>query len=160
MHDDKAKLLKNDKVYNHLITATRDGAREIVEDNRPDRSAYRTYQEILETYTDTDSNKADLHRMEFNKVPSIDPHADPLSTLRLLRKHARRVKQCDASQAVSDKEIIMRMVSLRPECKADQVGTVEYEIAKHYESFKIRSREGRVRYLYLGFFPEGFEETP
>jgi hypothetical protein len=75
--------------------------------------------------------------MEFNKVPSIDPHADPLSTLRLLRKHTRRVKQCDTSQAISDKEIIMRMVSLRPECKVEQVGTIEYEIAKHYETFKI-----------------------
>jgi hypothetical protein len=30
--DERAKLLKNDKVFNHLITATRDGA-EIVEDN-------------------------------------------------------------------------------------------------------------------------------
>jgi hypothetical protein len=30
---DKAKLLKNNKVFNHLITCTRDGPRSIVKDN-------------------------------------------------------------------------------------------------------------------------------
>jgi hypothetical protein len=133
---DKAKLLKNDKVFNHLITCTRDGPRAIVKDNRKTMNAYKTYRMILETYLDTDSNKADEHRIAFNDVPKIDPFGDPIETLRKLKKHADRVEECDATQAISEKEIMMRLISLRPTCKIEQVGSIEFEIAKHYETFK------------------------
>jgi hypothetical protein len=126
---DKAKLLKNDKVFNHLITCTRDGPRAIVKDNRKTMNAYKTYRMILETYLDTDSNKADEHRIAFNDVPKIDPFGDPIETLRKLKKHADRVEECDATQAISEKEIMMHLISLRPTCKIEQVGSIEFEIA-------------------------------
>jgi hypothetical protein len=114
----------------------RDGLRAIVKDNQKTMNAYKTYRMILETYLDTDSNKADKHWIAFNDVPKIDLFGDPIETLHKLKKHADRVEECDAMQAISEKEIMMRLVSLQPTCKVEQVRSIKFEIAKHYEIFK------------------------
>jgi len=155
---ENAILLKNNKVYSYLLTATRDTAREIVRDHAATKNAYEAYQEILSTYTRIEKKNVEFHEAEYNKVPKIHPHSDPAETMRLLRKHVRRLTLCKSERKITDKQIMMRFIALRPELDKSKIGTIEYEIARLYDVLRKEIEDAGYASFTMGSFQKKVKE--
>ena len=89
---EEEKLIEENKiVFNLLIQATEGGAFDIVRLHQGTRNAYAVYQEILKTYTKREKSKAEYHRLQYNNIPPLGPHDDPMEHFALRKKLNLRV---------------------------------------------------------------------
>ena len=142
-------------MFNLLIKATEGGTFDIVRSHRVTRNAYAAYQEIIQTYTKKEKSKAEYHHQQYNNIPSLGPHDDPMEHFAMRKKLNLRVGECDATQMLPNSTLMMNTTSSFPYPDKTKPGTVDFAIAMKYQEFKSDViRKGYDNYTLAEFQSE------